>query len=373
MAPAPACRPWRLRLWPLGPLLLCQSEAAVSLAARRGHLDERAHGRGRAVSVAVAAVPARRARAEGGGLALARATAHSKWNDPDFFGSFSEGESTYDEDADFGRAHLNDNPSAKFVDGWEPHIDAAENPPAVSADWYHESPSGNSQAAWQTHYPAAQGTAQTGEWYRSEGGAWHQDYRGEEAYDTSGPGNWLDGARSHEAIPSGWFDASVQQFDSFGRRKAPSPSSGRRLVGWEERAVNATFACDTAGCTATGPLRAFDGEKERAIHCRLNVAVKATDYDDPAGGKYVEWVSVNDVKVAAHCELHATGCNITDARPLYPCAVELDVDKLMTPTGTLQISAKNSDAVTECPYEGHLLYGVATVTCMVQNQLPMPA
>jgi len=131
--------------------------------------------------------------------------------------------------------------------------------------------------------------------------------------------------------------------------------------------VNTTLSCAASGCTATTTLIAYDPKAEYAQACHLSVHVHPTDYDDDWSEETIETVSVNGYTVKVACDPMARGCNHSAWRPLYACVRDLDVTRLMDDTeGKLQIKAKLGRMVDECPYNGDLLNGVASVSCMVQ-------
>lgn len=271
--------------------------------------------------------------------------------DPSFFNSFSEGESTYDVDGDVG--------ITADGDGWEPTLKSPYKLAGNIAAWFHESPSGGDAVAWQTHFPALQtglaGRAVTlGKWVQSSGGSWEQEYV------PTGNTRTIEGGKMK--LPAKWFDNDVSQLDGFGRPKLPDAANPERRVGWLEQAVNTTMACSSPGCVATTELKAFDGKKLKAAACRLTI------YVQHYSGKSVEWMSVNGANVSSNCKVPANQCNSTGTRPLYACVLELSLDKLITQTGTLDISAKLSDdADADCTYEDNLLSAVPMVTCLVSD------
>eukprot|EP00429_Kryptoperidinium_foliaceum_P051098 CAMPEP_0176104244 /NCGR_PEP_ID=MMETSP0120_2-20121206/52307_1 /TAXON_ID=160619 /ORGANISM="Kryptoperidinium foliaceum, Strain CCMP 1326" /LENGTH=456 /DNA_ID=CAMNT_0017438347 /DNA_START=89 /DNA_END=1455 /DNA_ORIENTATION=+ len=285
-----------------------------------------------------------------------------------FFDSFSNGESTYDEDSDRGR-----NPSEA---GWEPGYHKPASKGKVSAEWFDESVSGGPEAAWQTHFPGmktdlkGQG-ANNADWVEDDAGHWHQPYADpfHNEYSTM-DGNPFAIRKSDQEIPAGFFDDNIAHYDSYGRRQAPLANSGRRFVDWQETAVNTSLACKTPGCVASTSLQAFDGKTQLGRHCRLNV--DALHYS----GSSIEWISVNGANVSSRCAVPAANhCNGSDSekRSLYPCVFDLDLEKLMPSTGTLEISAKIlPNAPTDCTYQGNLLSMVPMVTCMVKD-MPEPS
>lgn len=286
-----------------------------------------------------------------------------KWHVPNFFNLFSQAESTYDEEADFGKQ------SNQYVDGWEPGHKNPYEGNFVDPAFFHESPGGGPGVAWQTHYPSAGGALP---WSRKAGGSWKPNYETNPLNSRVTPqGNWWDETVGTGAINAGWFDMSIDHYDKYGRSRYPA-SSARRFTGWMERAVNTTLRCTEPGCKATAALQAFDGSSEQARSCKLTVYVKPTDYEQKYSTEAVEYISVNGNNVSWECRPMLSGCNATAPLPYYPCVEDLSLDKLVTSRGTLQLEAKISETVDECPYEGSLLYAVPIVTCLVAEQVPAP-
>jgi len=287
--------------------------------------------------------------------------------DANWFASFDEAESTYDEDAAYGRAHLDDNNVGRVLTGWNPSVDNPYNPDVKDAEWFSETPSAGSTAAWQTHYPAlkeglAGHGATPGDWYQSATGHWQEEYVDAHTIKAK---NWMEAFKA-QTIPASWFDNSVSQYDGFGRRKKPDRDTGRFYYDWEERSVNTTLTCKDPGCVANVSLQApFDASKEEAKFCRLSVFFHATDFDEQYSGEQVEYIEVNNNRVSSNCFPKASGCNATAGKPLYPCVQGVNVDMAMTSAGTMAIAAKIPNVVDECPYEGNMLSAVPMVTCLV--------
>lgn len=134
------------------------------------------------------------------------------------------------------------------------------------------------------------------------------------------------------------------------------------------------------------PLQTFNSNKYMHAKCRLHFGVHATDYDDEYSREYVDWFSVNGVRVVQHCDPMAKGCNTTqtklrpDGKGLHNCLSEYDLDALLEETTELKFAGKISDMVDECPYKGKiegqdgewLFSGKATVTCFIK-EWPVPA
>mmetsp|Transcript_65831 Transcript_65831/g.183400 ORF Transcript_65831/g.183400 Transcript_65831/m.183400 type:complete len:548 (-) Transcript_65831:201-1844(-) len=290
------------------------------------------------------------------------------------FGAFSEGESTFDEDgvdeqpAFPERGVVRDGKIYNFADF--PIYD----PIAVSgqpAKWFEESPSGGTEEAWQTFYPAIEdvhrnGLAQRNPPWRGGGPlGTHQQHVEYKAQD------FKNDFLRPDAKEAAWFDTSVEQFDAFGRSREPLEMSGRRYLEWELRTVNQTLTCGPAGCVANATLQVFDYETEEHRHCMLNVGLHATDFDDEYSRERVEWISVNGKTVTSTCDPMASGCGDDRPfaqRPLYHCLSDYPVSPtLFSGTGVLHLAGKLSPMVDECPVDGNLLSGVASVTCFVRT------
>lgn len=325
-----------------------------------------------------AAMPARAfallwASSVAGALAISRTqparskTSHlrrgHRWHDASFFNTFAQSESTYDDETDFGRPH------DYYIDGWAPHI---KNPYAggtVDAAFFHESPSGGPDVAWQTHSPAV-GSALP--WSQKGGGSWKPGHADNSEYSlATSQENWWNPLAGGSRISAGWFEAAVDEFDAYGRKRYPA-TSPRRFVTWQERAVNTTLKCVDPGCEASASLQAFNGNAEQARSCKLSVFVKPTDYEQRYSTEAVEWISVNGANISLDCKPKLSGCNATAPLPYYPCVQDVNIDKLITSSGTLQLAAKISQTVDECPYQGNLLYAVPIVACLVADQQPAP-
>jgi hypothetical protein len=280
-----------------------------------------------------------------------------------WFGSFSQGESTYNYDGTLAGRSVN--PEIDVMDGWDPKPSDTEDSQVRPAKWFQESASGGHKDAWQTYYPPENvgmpgNNIKTGQWFTMAGGTLQQDFISESA-------------RAHQKLnlPAAWFDSYVSQLDGFGRDKLPGLKSPRNYVDWEERSVNTTLACDKPGCTAKASLLApFDMAKQVYKNCKLSVAFHPTDFDDQYSGEMVEWIQVNNKQVSANCRPFAAGCNETAQRPLINCVSDLAIDEVLqnSSDGALSIAAKIPHVVDECPYNGNLLSAVPMVTCLVSQK-----
>lgn len=286
-----------------------------------------------------------------------------------WFGDFSEGESSFN--AEGVNDRLDENPERGVRDGMDPlsREYPLDNERTRGSRFFHESPSAGWYDAWQTHFPAPDAGSHNP--WRETPGTWDpQGWKQDAVPSYLAEFNPLTGERTGVAR---WFDASVLNYDSYGRRMLPSARSGARYTaagGWQERAVNTSFGCDTPGCNTSASLQAFNPSTEQAKRCSLNVGVHPTDYDDEYSYEVVEHITVNGFAARKACNPHARGCNASAWRPIHQCVSGLPVDHLVEPTGTLVIEGKNSIKVDECAYNQHLLSMVAVVTCMVR---PLPA
>lgn len=287
--------------------------------------------------------------------------------DANWFASFDEAESSYDANADNGRAHLDQNNVGMVLGGWNPQLKDPYDQKVVDAEWFDESKSAADKQAWQTHFPAlttglANHGASPGKWYQNAGGQWQEEYHNAKIMK---PDNWMDYMQA-QVLPASWFDNAVSQYDGFGRPQSPNIGTGYTLWDWEERSVNTSLKCKDPGCIANVSLQApFDPSKEVAKYCKLNVYFHATDFDEQYSGERVEWIQVNNNPVSSDCFPKASGCNKTAGSPLYACVNNRDMTHAMTETGYMAIAAKIPEVVDECPYEGNLLSAVAMATCLV--------
>jgi hypothetical protein len=244
----------------------------------------------------------------------------------------------------------------------------------MDADWFQESPSGGSKQAWQTFYPAApvehpsSGSPEMApSWHTSkvEVAQNFEHFRAEE--------RGVQSLVKPETKSAMWFDDAVGQYDAYGRTRLPSAQSSKRFVEWTERSVNTTVACVEPGCIANTSLQVVDPALEEVTHCRLHIGIHATDFDDDFSRENVEWWTVNGHTVNTFCNPKARGCQAEAQRVLHPCVGDLPIDHVIDEDGKLQIVGKLSPMVDECPVDGNLLSGVATITCMVHSKAQVTA
>mmetsp|Transcript_5744 Transcript_5744/g.9743 ORF Transcript_5744/g.9743 Transcript_5744/m.9743 type:complete len:506 (+) Transcript_5744:51-1568(+) len=286
-----------------------------------------------------------------------------------WFGSFSEGESTWTEG---GVLSHPDNPEFYVqYGGKDPALpDQKMNDVVMESEYFHESESAV-ETAWQTHNPAVQGSIagnrqiRNGKWMYTPNG-WVQNYVTQDNNPLTYTGNMPKKRPGEKEAP--FFENEVQQYDGFGRFRFPKRDSAYFLSdkGWKERSVNTTLKCKDPGCIANVSIQAFDGAKEEARNCRLSLNVHPTDYDDEWSKEVIEYFKVNGAVASRDCNPKARGCNETAMKPLFPCLKEFDVDDAIDEAGTLVVEGKISYWVDECPHEDNLLSSIVTVTCMVR-------
>jgi len=275
----------------------------------------------------------------------------------EWFAGFADRESTYSDDmqtAFTGQLRLR----AEHPAGVSPSRPAAINP-----SFFHESESGGQDHAWQSHYPALRGSSRD-PWL------WKNDLPGEWMQDYSPPVLHPDQRNLvQSALPRfgpEWFDAGVRHFDAFGRPRHPDVGATRSFFDWTERAVNTTLACADPGCSARAALQLYDPTTEEASKCHLSLHVHPTDFDDTASGERIEWVAASDRPLATDCFPQQSACVGDHSLPTISCLANYPVDVLVSEAGTLIVSAKISDVVDECAYDGNLLSAVAAATCLVR-------
>lgn len=297
----------------------------------------------------------------------------SKPKQPGWFGDFSQTESSYDQGGMDAYLGLD---SARAVHNG---IDVGHPAPldqmnVAEARWFHESPSGGSAVAWQTHYPAVDGSIVANRnvhnnLWRATPENWVQDYVPFDGHHAAKNGR----------KPAFWFDDSVGQLDGFGRQLLPDVGDPRRLLDiiegdpWVERSVNTSIECAEVGCTGNVTLQAFDADTEQGKNCKLDIALHPTDFDNDHSDEHVNNWMVNGYSVNSLCDPMARGCNKSAWRPLVSCLRDYSVDHLLDgKNGQLSVQGTLSPDVDECPYNGNLLSGVVSVTCMVRPIPPPP-
>lgn len=331
-----------------------------------------------------------------------RSRSHSKagpgfwWqHKPSVFDDFAQAESTYDPDGSGPVIWRGGEPHIGVLDGWDPKQTSLYPPmpdfaaiprffthkrkPIVtgpyhgnpSAEWFDESPSADYVQAWNTHYPSLQQgladhSAFPPRWLVSGSENWLQNY-----YPSALVGPAQQSSDNRKA--GAWFDSSIDQYDGFGRPRAPNPGSPRSYITWQERSVNTTLMCADPGCTANTTLYApFNPKLEEAANCRLSVPFYATDYDDAWSGERVEFVQVNDHIVTVDCFPLLRGC-ATEPQKLFECVSNYPIDVLIANgTQTVAVAAKIPEVVDECAYQGNLLSAVPMITCNVRPLCPGP-
>lgn len=298
-----------------------------------------------------------------------------RWNDASFFDSFQSGESTWDYDgAQMSRSP--DDPFHNYVDGYQPSVSDPFDPKEVSPEWFATLPSAGSKQAYQTLPEPKNGpyghAQQTGTWYQNDAGEWIDSYQFPKHYaeqaalqKTTG-GDLLHLLKGAAKKQANWFDASVNQYDAYGRPKSPYPGNPTMLLneGYAQQAVNSTLACKDGGCNATTQLSlSQEGDLQ---NCKLSVKVKPTDF---GVNKVVEFITVNDHLVSLNCQPPSSSCAEADnLTSLFDCVHEIDIQHLLT-NRSLQVVAKISTEVnkSECAYKGNMLYAVPQVTCLVSG------
>lgn len=128
--------------------------------------------------------------------------------------------------------------------------------------------------------------------------------------------------------------------------------------------------CKPCGCRATCSIDLVP--MSRVGHkCLLEVFVRQTDFESPE--ELVEWISVNNKTIKTQCKPGKNQCLekklATDAfiHDAFPCVKGHDVTALAVANLTIEVSAKISEVVDECPSNGYYLDGFAEVICDGNN------
>lgn len=268
---------------------------------------------------------------------------------PQFFESFDQAESTYSES-------FTDKTPQSVLD-WDAFTTGQTA--AAPEDAFEITPSAGKHQAWQT-FPRL-----------PSDGTWTDQGRGVQEMATLSRLHGDDGGIK----PAGWYDTSVLNFNTWGQPVEPQLGTPERLQAampgqeWAQRATNTTLKCKAVGCTAVSFLKVFDPNAEEVTSCKLKIDLHPTDYDNEWSREFVKAFKVNGAVASANCYPRARGCNVTAWRPLVPCLQDLSVDHLLKEGGSLKIEGTINRMVDECPYQGDLLSGVATVTCMTRKKV----
>ncbi|CAE7503815.1 unnamed protein product [Symbiodinium pilosum] len=221
--------------------------------------------------------------------------------DPSFFDSFADAESTFDED---GRSHVEAaNPAAVSEE-------SVSLPTIEPPQWFDEGASAGAKEAWQTYDLETEGAswrAKAPDWKEQGFGRYEQGWMPVESREK---GN----ADREDGKEAAWFDTAVDQYDLFGRPRAPSTKSANFYVEWSRVSRTADWSCGPPGCVANASLKVFEkaAEMEYAM-CHLSVMVHATDFDDQYGHEKVEWIVVNGKEVIRDFAPQAPkGCEMND-------------------------------------------------------------
>lgn len=133
--------------------------------------------------------------------------------------------------------------------------------------------------------------------------------------------------------------------------------------------MNTSLKCRNVGCRAEAVLQPFLPSTEEAVNCMLDLHIHPTDFDDEYSGERLTSIRINGMHLNEDCFPLRNGCNKKVEHPMFACVQAYPVDKLINHDGFLKVEAQISEVVDECPYDGNLLSGVPTVTCMVRPKI----
>jgi hypothetical protein len=284
-----------------------------------------------------------------------------------WFGGFSEHESTYTQDAvevsgDWPERSATLLPEKLYPGEGRVGRIEKKGAQAKEPEWFEESPSGGPNAAWQTYYPSLDDFGHFGsglQWMYASDGRWQQVYEAPSSVST---------ATNSLAKAAGWFDTHVMNYDALGRVNEPA-SRTRMYIDWEPKLSKLAINCNTPGCIANASMQVYEPGKK--AKCVMTYATHPTDFDDDHSEEIYEYISVNGFHVNTYCKPRATGCGpkAVSKTALYPCMMSQDISELLSQNnGTLNMSAKISDMVDECPLDdGSLLSGAAEIYCLIQK------
>lgn len=126
--------------------------------------------------------------------------------------------------------------------------------------------------------------------------------------------------------------------------------------------------CRKPGCTARAVVFLNNASLDNMTKCYLTVSVRPTDFDKLESEEEVQWIKADEQEVQKSCKPKGSPCrlspNATNYGSVAPfeCISNLDVTNASR-DGQVVVTAKISDMVDECDYNGFLLYGNVTVRC----------
>lgn len=148
--------------------------------------------------------------------------------------------------------------------------------------------------------------------------------------------------------------------------------------------AKAVLKCDKPGCTAETLVRISPAIALNGGRCTMNVTVHQTDFDDNLGlPEQIDFIQVEGTNVtsgpvqpgANPCNSRYGGTNLTHAQSLFPVVQSYDITSLVSRSsslGELKVTGKISDQVDECGFDGNLLFGNVSVTCVPPAQFSVP-
>jgi len=316
--------------------------------------------------------------------------------DPSFFDSFSDAESTFDADG-----------QSEDAQAKKPSVEVADPLPTIEPpQWFVESESAGPKQAWQTYDALTEDAswrAAAPEWEEKEYGRVEQSWN---PLDSKENGNT---AHSLPGKDPAWFNVEADQYDWFGRPRAPTPASASFYLEWSQVSRTADLSCGPPGCVANTSLEAFQHASDMEYKmCTLSLFVHATDFDDAYNVEKIEWIVINGKEALRDFSPRAPkGCEINDnltgsldsdlvanesiallnvkgsrsdhrrirnssELPLFPCIRDMPLEGLVGADGKLHVSGKISPAVDECPVNGNHFSGVVTVTCFARATTTLP-
>jgi len=125
--------------------------------------------------------------------------------------------------------------------------------------------------------------------------------------------------------------------------------------------------CNPCGCIANCSLT-LEPVTSKGHKCLLEVSIRQTDFEKP--DEVVEWITVNQKIIKTQCKPGKNQClekklaSTAFVHDAFPCVTNFDVTNLTSENWTtVNVSAKISEMVDECPSNGYLLDGFAEVIC----------
>jgi len=151
------------------------------------------------------------------------------------------------------------------------------------------------------------------------------------------------------------------------------PNGSQLLV---VQTAKTTVQCDQPGCTASNIM--YPNVLQQLLStsggaCALDMSIYQTDYDNSLNQvEQVEFVAIEEEKIATALQPGLNPCNeansghpLSESQMLFNVVSGYDITARVKYTKSFRVTAKNSEFVDDCAYNGSLFYGLSNVICTI--------